>query len=208
MARATLLVCAMRRRRRIVTAPFRTFQRHREGLSLMRKLLSSVAISGTLFLSPALVVAADAPTNPNILNAIQELQATAVAQNAALAAIQTALASIQTAISSVPPVSNVRFTPPLVIGDNQGIACAVANASNAAKHVKAELLRGTGAVQATFLSGNFALDPGQSSGGSTAPPRDSYVCKFTVLDGDRDDIRGTLEHFPASGVIGTSLAAE
>jgi len=174
----------------------------------MRKLLSSIAIGSSILSSPALAAPLDVPSNPEILGAIQQLQATAAAQSAALASIQTVLASIQTVITTVPPVTNVRFTPPLFIADNQGVLCAVANASGSPKHIKVELLRGTGAVQSTFLSGNFALDPGESSGGSTAPPRDSYVCKFTVLDGNRDDIRGTLEHLPGAGVIGTSLAAE
>lgn len=146
-------------------------------------------------------------SNPSILAAIQSLRTDLTGS---LNTLFQMLQSIQTSVSNLQPaaISNVRVTPPLFIGDNQSLACLVINASATPKHLKAELLRANGSVHSTFLSGNFALNPGESSGGSVAALASSYACKFTVLDGNRNDIRGTLEHFPAGNVIGTSLAAE
>ena len=166
-----------------------------------------VGTSLIVSLSSSAVAQNPNPGNPSVLAAVQSLQSSVAA---GFAALQTAIASLQTAVQALTPpaASNLRFTPPIFLSDNQGILCAVTNVATASRTIKVELIRQSGAVQSTFLSGNFPLDPGETSAGSIAPPAGPYYCRYTVLNGTRADIRGTAESLLGGGAIGVAVAAE
>lgn len=169
------------------------------------------------------------PGNPTVLQAVQDLQAQVTAlQNTltVLTSLSTSVTTITTNLTTIkseitdvqsqldnvsaPSQASVRFTPPLFLDDNQGMLCGVANVDGVSHKVKLELIQGfDGHVVSTFLSGNFALNPADASGGSRGLlVRDFYYCKATVLDGSRTAIRATASSLATVGGILETLTAE
>jgi hypothetical protein len=126
----------------------------------------------------------------------------------AIADVQGSVKTIQSGVSALidPSQSNVRFSPPLFVGDLGGMLCEVSNVDSAAHGIKVELIAGAdGSVVSTFVSGMVPLGPGAvwvASKGSLV--RDAYYCRFTVLDGSRTDIRASATVLGG----GPTLAAE
>jgi hypothetical protein len=156
--------------------------------------------------------------NPTILQVLESVQtrlgSLTQSVQTSLAGLQTTLTSIQSSLVNLQAfaLSNVRFTHPIFIGDNQGVLCSVTNVASDDRTVKVEVLNGTGA--SALLSGNplftQTLQPGYVSAGSVGLARGSYYCKFTILDGTRNDIRASLEHLLGGpdNAIGAVVPAE
>lgn len=155
----------------------------------------------------------DAPGNPNIYAAVLALRAdltTAVTQLfQTLQNIQTALTNLQT-----PTQIKFRASPPITIGDDQGILCNVSNVSSAVRTVRVDLILPSGQPRNNDDFFTITLDPGASSAGSVGLARGTYYCKFTVVgEGTRVDIRGSTEQLtapqPGTGsTIGAVIPAE
>jgi len=167
------------------------------------------------------------PGNPTVLQAVQALQNQISALQTSVTTLTSSLSTNTTTITttitneitdvqsqldnvSAPGQASVRFTPPIFLDDNQGLLCGVANVDGVAHKVKLELIQGfNGHVLSTFLSGNFALEPGEASGGSRGLiSRDFYYCKATVLDGSRTAIRASASSLATVGGILETLTAE
>jgi hypothetical protein len=189
---------------------------------MRRKLVASLIGGAFLACSAAAISeAADLPpTNPNILAALQQLQATLDSLTSGLGSlssnIQTALTNLQTSVTAIETdvsnlaeaaAGNVLVTPPVFLTDGAGIACTAVNVSSTAKHVQAKLIRGSFQLNTLI---NQSVDPGQSTGGSVFPGAASiYYCRFTVSDGTKNDIRAAVQVFPTSGAVdGPVVAAQ
>ena len=84
--------------------------------------LSWIAAGITLAYSSAVVAAGVPPSNPNILQGIQQLQLSAAQEAATLQAIQTALQGL-----APPPVSNVGITPAFDTQGDASMTCTFVN---------------------------------------------------------------------------------
>ena len=176
----------------------------------MRRALSSIIISTSLLSLSAFAAQADVPGNPNILAAVQDLQASQASQNATLTAIQTALTNIQSTINGLTPVQgNVRITPPIHWGvGNPSLLCLVRNVANAPRTIRMELILEDGSSD---LGSEKVVGPGKitSSGLIGSPTTRAYSsCKFTVIDGTQADIRGLAEVFSADLSLLAAVPAE
>jgi hypothetical protein len=144
----------------------------------------------------------------------QDLQAlTTVGQNG-FAAIQSALSRIQNSLNSPTTAehSTVRITPPVVVTSvpSRDVAiCEVANVSATTQTIRSELIQPDGTVlrqtQIPLPAGQIAIGP--FANGTRSPGLTVY-CKFTVVDGSRTDIRGTLAVFNGSASDKLSVPAE
>jgi hypothetical protein len=151
---------------------------------VMRR-LSWIAVAITLAYSSAVVAADGAPSNPNILQGIQQLQLSAAQEAATLQAIQTALQGL-----APPPVSNVAVTPAFETNGNASMTCNYVNRL-AGVIVLVELVAQNGTVEANESSA-IGLN---SVGVLRALTTSSIVyCRFTVSNGTKADI-------VASGVL-------
>jgi hypothetical protein len=135
--------------------------------------------------------------SPAILAALAELQSSIGSVDAAVTALQGSLTALGTTVSGLgtSQESNVRSTPPMMLGDDPSIACAVANVDDEPHAIRAEVIRGfDGSVVGRF-GGSYQIQPGEAQVGSFGPPggRDVYYCRFTVVDGSRSDILATAE---------------
>jgi hypothetical protein len=156
--------------------------------------------------------------NPSIVQLLESVQASvgSLAQSlqTSLAGLQTTLTSIQSSLANLqaPAQSNMRFTHPIFIGDDQGVLCAVTNVASAERTVTVEVLNSAGV--SALASGNpmftVNLQAGHATAGSVGLARGIYYCKFTVVDGTRNDMRGSLEHLLGrpNNAIGTVVPAE
>jgi hypothetical protein len=184
--------------------------------------LITTALSGLM----AETASAQAPTNPAILQAVQSLQSSVNALQSTinnvqttvggLGSLQSSINNIQTTVNNVqtalgnlsaPSQSNVRFTPPIFVDDNQGLLLGVLNVDSVPHKIKVELIDPFGNPD-VFFSGDTPLDPGHATGGSKGLFRGFYYVRFTVLDGSRAHIRGTAQHLLGGGAIGPTVAAE
>jgi hypothetical protein len=181
----------------------------------MCRALSSIAVSSVLLCSSAFAAQGEpqgnpnAPGNPNIWAAVQDLQATQAGQNATLAAIQTSLNAL------TPVQSNVRTTPPILIAGQRG-GCSVTNVGTSAHTVRVQAFRITSSGPNTLTfpeliaAADFLLPPGNADALFFNPPVFGY-CKFTVLDGTRADIRAAisqLQMVDGNETTDSPLAAE
>ena len=131
-----------------------------------------------------------------ILQAVQTVQNT-------LASLGTSLDSLRNALS-LSAQANARFTPPVSAFPTDSVECDVVNVSSLMRVVRLQLINNVGLVIAD--SNNFPLSAGNTnvltltSAGSDEP----IYCKFTVVDGSRTDIRGTIEVIQ-SGVLSARM---
>ncbi|MFO1324242.1 MAG: hypothetical protein U1F15_09265 [Burkholderiales bacterium] len=96
----------------------------------------------------------------------------------------------RTALPPAEPIVNTRFTPPAnvnAIGDIAG--CQVVNVSAQPRTIHIELFDILGVIHDDYGSAVYAPGGGNSVGNRTVG---FYYCKFTVVDGTRSDIRGSL----------------
>jgi hypothetical protein len=189
---------------------------------MKRTILASAIVGVTLAYSS--VVAAQtttpAPSNPNILTAIQQLQQSDVQEAAVLQGIQSTLTAIQAALQ--PTVGNVARTPPLAIGDLlptdvRAFTCTVANVSTQSRTVLISLLDQNGTPFFSDVA-TLTLLPGTSSFLSVGAGADAFKqtaslrCNFVVQNGTKQDIIGaiTRDDSTSTGVTlsSTSLPAQ
>lgn len=173
----------------------------------MSRALFGIIIGTSLLLSSAFAAQGDVPSNPNIFAALQNLQAGQAAQNTSLTSLQTTLTAIQNAITALAPVqSSVRTTPPLIHTGNT-FECAVTNVSAAARSVRIEAISVPGAI--LLASQVVAVPPGDGSQIFVTQATSRTICRFTVLDGTRSDIRASAHVLGGSlGESSVALAAE
>jgi hypothetical protein len=98
--------------------------------------------------------------------------------------------------------ANVRFTPPLFVQINNLATCDVSNVLSATtrdnqptRTVRIQIIDHGGRVRND--SGNFVLAAGaiQSTSFFDNSVPNGIYCKFTVVDGSRTDIRGSISVF-------------
>ncbi len=88
------------------------------------------------------------------------------------------------------PLLNERITPPVNVAAAGDLSsCLVVNVNAQPRTVHTQLMRFDGRISEDF--GNITLQPGTSYGAGNSAG-DYYYCKFTVIDGTRADIRGSL----------------
>ena len=97
-------------------------------------------LAGGITLAYSSVAFAAEPTNPNILQGIQQLQVNDVQQSATLQAIQTTLQGLVP-----PPVSNVAVTPAFETDGKASMTCSFVNRL-AGTTVLVEIINREGAV--------------------------------------------------------------
>lgn len=190
----------------------------------MRRVL--IAIAGLIF-SPFVFaqVTTPTPTNPNILQAIQQVQTSINSLRSDLATVFTSisnsLSSIQAAIKGLTPapVGNVLNTTLLRFVPNSGdqfasFTCDVTNTSSEARTVSMEFVNLVG--QSSGPS-TITLNPGASSeigtsGASTNAGQTEVRCRFTVVNGTKNDIVAALtvkvtNHIPGTVIDTVSIPA-
>ncbi len=99
-------------------------------------------------------------------------------------------------------LSNVRFTPPVAVVPPDAVGCSVLNITSVTRSVHAQLfilapeptpVGGQGSPLPVDPGGGLSIGVAVSGGGGT------FYCKFTVVDGTRADIRGSLQIIPGGG---------
>jgi hypothetical protein len=139
--------------------------------------------------------------NPAIVDQLARLQTTVDALAAALAGIEGKITTIAAAATDLQNAAdtNVRYSPPVFIGQTGTIVCSIANVTDAAHAVKMEVIAGDdGTVKTTLLS-DFTLKAGEATVASQQLGRGNWYCRYTVLDGTRSDIRGVAAVFDTAG---------
>jgi len=128
---------------------------------------------------------------PTVLQAILDL-------GNAVVGLQTTMNFVQKRVETLAPpfADNVRFTPPVSIGELDGIRCVVANVDDASHQIKTEQVDGSGRV---VLANTLTLPAGGTTYFSQILRVDAYYCRFTVLDGVKGDIRGALQTLVGGG---------
>lgn len=150
------------------------------------------------------------PGNPTLLKAISDLTAGLAAVTQAIQSLQTSVADVQNSVDAISASdqSNVRVTPAIaVVGPNYAV-CFVTNVSTAAQAINTELLDRFGAVVQHLA---ITLQPGHSTNPiahQAVGPGDFYVCRFTVTNGSRTDIRAAILNSLNSGGVTLELPAE
>jgi hypothetical protein len=142
---------------------------------------------------------AQVPTNPNILDAVENLQTTVDSLTERVITLQNSVNAL-----SSPPQANVRFTPTAANERGEGYTCEAVNVTAVTLILRAQVF----GVPPLMLppDGRDANDTGNSSvppGGRLSTGRVTWNdrttspwCKFTVVaGGSRADIRGSLMVF-------------
>ena len=156
---------------------------HNQGIPIMFKRLlrycSAAAAVGLLLFVIGIATAGPVfAQTPSILQILARLQASVDAVQASLDAL------------SAPSEVNFRLTPPVLRfqGDEGVSNCFVTNVSSATKNIRIQSLDRTGAV-------SFQNENPIAAGASFwfgVVNLEATRCKFTVLDGTRSDIRGSI----------------
>jgi hypothetical protein len=139
-----------------------------------------------------------APADP-VLAAVQDVQRSLAGLQVNLDALQQGL-DLQLAPLGV----NFRWTPVAFASD--GLAfCHVVNISDVQRTIRIELKNGQGA---NLIDVTIDKAPGTTTSmGMGQRKTGDFHCKFTVLNGTRDDIRGTIIVGNANGQL-THIPAE
>jgi len=132
--------------------------------------------------------------------------------NNPLDALQTAIAALQTSVNALqasmnaliaPAQANVRITP-LLESSSQDVSCSVVNVSASTRTIRIENL-GVGEP----LVSTDPIPPGAIFAIIRPDTGGRFYCRFTVIDGTRADIRGSIGvKSSASLEPASALAAE
>jgi hypothetical protein len=152
----------------------------------------------------------DVPSNPNILAAVQQIQATLQGLVSGLQTfasnLQTTLTNIQTSINNLQPTApgNVAVTPPVNIISSSPqptneIICTVFNLTNATRSIDVQLVGANNALS------SFVIPPGGfgSFGNGNLAGGRPYYCKFTVVNGTKADITASITELVNSQIVTT-----
>lgn len=127
--------------------------------------------------------------------------------------LQSDIAALQSSVDSLGTVGNVAVTPPVIV--KSGILdCIAINAADTDRNIAVDIVNaGTGA-SIVSVPGLGSTQPGRVTGiGLFSPSAFSgfAFCRFTVLNGTKADIRGSVLLTPNTGGDDTtahSIAAE
>jgi hypothetical protein len=181
--------------------------------------LSWIAVGIALTSSSAAFAAESVPSNPNILQAIQQLQLSIqqlqlndTQETAVLGGIQASLTNVQTSLTGIqsalqalsPSLGNVLYTPPFPAGIGAALTCSFVNRSSQPVSVTVTVADTNGASVATNPFVNIPSD-GVASVAAAAAQSGGY-CRFTIQSGARDAIAAGGQLRAATGEL-TSLPA-
>jgi len=150
----------------------------------MRKSLAPVVLVPLLLVAGSGHAAAQNEGNPTILAAVKDVQSSIKELQSALGAIQASIDAIAQGASV-----NTRFTPPVDIASPDLASCVGINVSSQPKTIQVQIINLLGVVAENFPP--VLVQPGRGAGGGNRSG-DFYYCKFTVLDGTKADIRGSM----------------
>jgi hypothetical protein len=172
------------------------------------RLSRTIAIAVVLVLSgvgATAVMAQGPPSLAGILAALQEIQSsiTGVAQSITgvqqgITGVQQSVDGVQQSVNALGATSNFAFTSAVIV-ESGIIDCGHVNVSGVERHVTTQLINAnTGAVLIEG-GGAIATPPGRYRGVGAFSPggfSGTAYCKFTVVDGTKADIRGSLTLTP------------
>jgi hypothetical protein len=160
-------------------------------MNLRRTYLTTWSVSVTALLGVGIVaylmtgrVSAKEKDDP-VITAIQNLQNSVVGLQSTVNTLQTRIDAL-----SPPEQSNVRWTP-IVSVQQEAISCWVLNVSTSSRSVRIQLIRYLDG--ASILDATLPVPAGSVNAASQAFPALTGYCKFTVVDGERSDIRANIE---------------
>jgi hypothetical protein len=156
-------------------------------LSASTMSLLVIMVAGYLMSERASAQRIPPPSDP-VLAAVQEVQRSIVG-------LQVNVDALQSSLDARLAPSHFRWTP-AVRASNDSVNCMVVNVSDVEKTIHIEVKVRDGSTQRDAM---VNVAPGASSFVVIAPRNEDYHCKFTVLNGTRADIRGTLNGFGPNG---------
>ena len=149
--------------------------------------LGSLAVVGILAVTLSAQVSQDTVGNPAILKAVTAVPGTA---NDLLDTLNALVTTVNGINASTTP-GNVLFTPAAVVHSPDVVLCAVTNLSADVLTVNLELIAGGGGV--SLYNAPQTILPGGATALSYTPPTSVLAyCKFTVNNGTKNDVRGSL----------------
>jgi hypothetical protein len=131
---------------------------------------------------------------------------------AAVLAVQSSLNGLVTTLNNFIAASapgNTRITPPVVAFAPDTIFCTATNVSAASKNIRVQVINAnTAATLFDTGAAGSPVSPNLSTAGSAAggAAGTRAICKFTVVNGTKDDIRAVLALFAASNASDKLLA--
>ena len=168
----------------------------------MRNALASVALIPFVLMAGSGRATAQNAGNPTVLDAVHTVQSSLDQLQSSVSridtsvqgidALKTALAALQGSVDALGQGSNVntRFTPPVDVAAVGDLAsCTAINVSSQPKSIQVQIFDSFGAVAENFPAS--VVPPGRIVGGGNRAG-DFYYCKFTVIDGTKADIRGSM----------------
>jgi len=145
------------------------------------------------------------PGNPTILEALTNLSGTVTGLVSTVNGLVTALNGF---IADSAP-GNTRITPPVVAFAPDTIFCTATNTSGTSRNIRVQVINAnTAAILFDTGAAGSPVSPNLSTAGSAAGGAAGTrgICKFTVVNGTKDDIRGVLALFAASNASDKLLA--
>jgi hypothetical protein len=143
--------------------------------------------------------------NPTVLGAVQAIQSTL---NGLVGTVESLETTLNNHIAGDAP-GNTRITPPVVGFPPDTIFCTATNVSATSKNLRVQVINANnGAMLFDTGATGFPTSPNGSTAGSAASGVGGTraICKFTVVNGTKDDIRGALALF-SSGTASDNLLA-
>jgi hypothetical protein len=159
-------------------------------LSVSTMALLVIMVAGYLMSERASAQRDTTPPSDPVLAAVQEVQRSILGLQVNLNALQSSLDA-----QLAPMGVNFRWTP-AVRASADSVTCMVVNISDVEKTILIEVKVRDGSTQRDAM---VNVAPGATSFVVIAPRSGDFHCKFTVLNGTRADIRGTLLGFGSSG---------
>jgi hypothetical protein len=158
-------------------------------LSASTMALLVIMVAGYLMSERASAQRIPPPSDP-VLAAVQEVQRSIVGLQVNVNALQSSLDA------QLSPLGvNFRWTP-AARASADSVTCMVVNISDVEKtiHIEVKVRDGSTQRDATVI-----VAPGATNFVVVAPRFEDFHCKFTVVNGTRADIRGTLLGFGSNG---------
>jgi hypothetical protein len=150
--------------------------------------------------------------NPTILEAVLAVQSTIDGAVPALTGLVSTVNGLVTTLNNFIAASapgNTRTTPPVVAFAPDTIFCTATNVSAASKNIRVQVINAnTAATLFDTGAAGSPVSPNLSTAGSAAggAAGTRAICKFTVVNGTKDDIRAVLALFAASNASDKLLA--
>jgi hypothetical protein len=136
--------------------------------------------------------------NPTILEAVLAVQST----------LNGLVGTVDSLVTATAP-GNTRATPPVVAFTPDTIFCTATNISATSKNIRVQVINANlGTILSDTGAAGTPTSPNTSTAGSTAAGAGGTraICKFTVVNGTKDDIRGVLALFSGATASDRVLA--